>query len=73
MAHLMLQKSDWKAAVSAFDKALALLRVKQEVEETYAMREAASAQLALLASAPEIYQPAMEKQRAAMASMQQMA
>jgi len=72
MAHLKLQQSEWAAAVSCFDDALALLRVKQEVEETYAMREAAAAQLALLTSAPEIYRPAMERQRAMMAGMQPM-
>ena len=70
MAHLMLQQNKWAEAVACFDKALALLRVKQEVEETYAMREAAAAQLSLLTSAPEIYEPVMERQRALMAGMQ---
>lgn len=69
MAHLMLQKSEWAVAIESFDAALALLRVKQEVEETFAMREAAAAQQALLTAQPEIYKPAMERQRAAMANM----
>jgi hypothetical protein len=66
----MLQQNKWAEAVACFDKALALLRVKQEVEETYAMREAAAAQLSLLTSAPDIYEPVMERQRALMAGMQ---
>ena len=70
MAHLMLQQSEWEKAIRCFDDALALLRVKQEVEETYSMREAAAAQFALLSSAPEIYRPAMERQRMMMAGMQ---
>ena len=72
MAHLQLQNSDLRAAVSAFDDAVALLRVKQELEETYAMREAAAAQLSLLNENPTVYGPAMQKQReaAAMAAQQ---
>lgn len=73
MAHLQLQNSDLRAAVAAFDDAVALLRVKQELEETFAMREAAAAQLSLLTENPAIYGPAMAKQReaAAMAMAQQ--
>ena len=73
MAHLQLQNADLRAAVSAFDDAVALLRVKQELEETFAMREAAAAQLSLLNANPEVYGPAMAKQReaAAMAMAQQ--
>lgn len=73
MAHLQLQNSDLRAAVAAFDDAVALLRVKQELEETFAMREAAAAQLSLLNEKPEIYGPAMARQReaAAMAMAQQ--
>ena len=63
MAHLMLQKNDLEGAVGAFDDAVALLRVKQELEETFSMREAAAAQLALLAQQPAVYEPAMARQR----------
>ena len=64
MAHLHLQNSDLSAAVAAFDDALSLLRVKQELEEAFTMREAAGAQLALLAENPTLYQPAIDNQRA---------
>jgi len=64
MAHLMLQKNDLAVAVAAFDDAVALLRVKQELEETFAMREAAAAQLTLVTEQPDVYLPALEKQRA---------
>ena len=71
MAHLQLQNSDLRAAVAAFDDAVALLRVKQELEETFAMRRRRSA--SLLTENPAIYGPAMAKQReaAAMAMAQQ--
>ena len=75
MAHLQLQNSDLRAAVTAFDDAVGMLRVKQELEETYAMREAAAAQLSLLTENPTVYGPAMAKQREAaqqMAAQQQM-
>ena len=69
MAHLMLQNNDLSGAIGAFDDAVALLRVKQELDETFSMREAAVAQLTLLQSQPEIYEPAMARQRAQAAQM----
>ena len=58
------KNSDLEGAVKSFDDAVALLRVKQELEETFSMREAAAAQLKLLKEQPEIYEPAMARQRA---------
>jgi len=63
LAHLMLQISDLGAAVVSFDDAVALIRVKQELEETFAMREASAAQLTLLNEQPEIFKPVIEKQQ----------
>ena len=63
MAHLYLQKSDLPAAVSKFDDAIGLLRVKQELVETCTMREAAAAQLKLVDTNPKLYGPALENQR----------
>jgi len=69
MAHLHLQNNDLAAAVTAFDDALALLRVKQELEEACTMREAAAAQLALISENPSLYQPALDAQRQQAAAM----
>ena len=68
MAHLLLQKADLKNAVDAFDSAISLLRVKQELEETCAMREATAAQLTLISEQNEIYAPILERHRAAQAA-----
>jgi len=62
LAHLMLSIPDLAGALAAFDDAVALIRVKQELEETFAMREAAAAQLTLITEQPEIYKPVLEKQ-----------
>ena len=71
MAHLRLQSLDLKGAVAAYDKAVCLLRMKQELVDCYSMREAAAAQLVLLEAQPDIYGPAMEQHRArTMAAMQ---
>ena len=74
MAHLQLQNNDLRAAVAAFDDALALLRVRNELEEACTMREVAAAQLSLITENPSLYQPALENQRqqAMMMAMQQM-
>ena len=71
MAHLQLQNSDLRAAVAAFDEAIALLRVKTELEEACGMREAAAAQVKLLTENPKLYEPAMARQRAQAAAMMQ--
>ena len=71
-AHLQLQNNHLREAVEAFDCAIGLLRVKQELEETVSMREAAAAQVALLDAHPEIYQPALDRQRAQAQMMMQM-
>jgi len=55
MAHLRLQTLDLEGAVSAYDKAVSLLRMKQELVDCYSMREAAAAQLSLLEAQPDIY------------------
>jgi import receptor subunit TOM70 len=62
LAHLCLSVPDLAGALAAFDDAVALIRVKQELEETFQMREAAAAQLALVTEQPEIYKPVLEKQ-----------
>lgn len=69
MAHLHLQANELEKAVSAFDEATSMLRVKQELEEAFTMREAAAAQLSLLADQPKLYQPAIEVQRQQAAMM----
>ena len=73
MAHLYLQNQDLAEAIAAFDDAMGLLRVKQELEEACTMREAAAAQLALLTENPALYQPCIDAQRQqAMMMAQQM-
>jgi len=62
MAHLMLQKKDLTVAVAAFDSAISLLRDELELEETFAMREAASVQLALITEQPGVFLPALARQ-----------
>jgi len=68
-AHLHLQAQQLQESVAAFDDAVALLRVKRELEEAHTMREAAAAQLALLTENPKVYQPAVEQQRQMAAQM----
>jgi len=72
-AHLKLQQLDFAGAVAAYDAAVALLRMKQELIDCYSMREATAAQLQLLTAQPEIYGPLMAEHRkraaAAMAGM----
>ena len=58
MAHLCLQQFDLEGAVKAYDDAVALLRMKQELVDCYSMRESAAAQLALLRAQPDVYGPA---------------
>ena len=55
--------------VRRLDDAVALLRVKQELEETFAMREATAAQLRLRQGDPALYEPAFAKQRAQAAAL----
>ena len=69
MAHLHLQANELREAVTAFDRALSLLRVKGELEEACTMREAAAAQLALLDENPKLYEPAIAHQRQQAAAM----
>ena len=63
MAHLCLQKNDLEAAVASYDRAVGLLRMKQELIDCFSMREAAAAQLALLREQPDIFGPVMEDNR----------
>ena len=74
-AHLHLQRNDLEAAIAAYDRGIALLRVKQELVDCYSMREAAAAQHKLLTEQAAIYAPVMEENRArmkeGMARMQQ--
>lgn len=63
LAGLLLQQSNLGEAVDAYDKAVSLLRVKQELVECYSMREAAAAQLVLLREQRDVYEPAIERQR----------
>jgi len=70
LAQLHLHAQDQAAAVAAFDDALALLRVKQELVEACKMREIVAAQLSLLTQNPKLYQPALDRQR--MEAMQMM-
>jgi import receptor subunit TOM70 len=73
LAHLKLQQFDLVGAVAAYDSAVALLRMKQELVDCYSMREATAAQLQLITAQPEIYEPLMAEHRkraaAAMAAM----
>ena len=75
LAHLHLQRNDLEAAIAAYDRGIALLRVKQELVDCYSMREAAAAQHKLLTEQAAIYAPVMEENRArmkeGMARMQQ--
>ena len=66
LAHLHLQRNDLEAAIAAYDRGIALLRVKQELVDCYSMREAAAAQHKLLTEQAEIYAPVMEVNRAKM-------
>jgi len=63
MAHLCLQKNDLESAVASYDRAVGLLRMKQELIDCYSMREAAAAQLALLREQPALFGPVMEENR----------
>jgi hypothetical protein len=63
MAHLCLQKNDLEAAVASYDRAVGLLRMKQELIDCFSMREAAAAQLALVREQPDIFGPVMEDNR----------
>ena len=66
LAHLHLQRNDLEAAIAAYDRGIALLRVKQELVDCYSMREAAAAQHKLLTEQAAIYAPVMEENRARM-------
>jgi len=69
MAHLWLQKMDLKAAVESYDRAVALLRMKQELVDCFSMREATATQVKLLEAQPHIYGPAMQQHRERFAEM----
>ena len=69
MAHLRLQQFDLQAAVDCYDRAVALLRMKQELVDCFSMREATYAQLQLTQALPHIFKPAMEKHRQRVAEM----
>jgi len=70
MAHLCLQQDKLQEAVEAYDKAIGMMRVKQELIECLSMREGAAAQLALLSEQREVYGPAIERQKARAMQMQ---
>ena len=53
-------KNDLESAVASYDRALGLLRMKQELIDCFSMREAAAAQLALLREQPAVFGPVME-------------
>jgi len=71
LAHLHIQDKDLQAAIDSYDAAIQLLRVPQELMECCAMRESVYAQLTLLRTQGEIFEPVMEEVRQMQAQMQE--